>query len=69
MSPADYPKNLSSQIDMQHAELGNALLQHRDGVLSSITSGLKLLKQQFRSTVEGYQMDLQAQIKAAEWTP
>jgi hypothetical protein len=61
-----YPKNLSSQIDTQHAELENALLQNRDGVLISITSGLKLLNRQFRATVDGYQMSLRAQMKAAE---
>lgn len=64
-----YPENLSAQIDSQYAELESALLQNRDGVLLSINSGLKVLKQQFRSTVEVYRMDLQAQMKAAEWTP
>ncbi|MDD1701085.1 MAG: hypothetical protein LUQ04_09895 [Methanoregula sp.] len=64
-----YPKDLSSQIDEQQAELESALLQNRDGVLLSINSGLKVLKQQFRSTVEVYRMNLQAQMKAAEWTP
>jgi hypothetical protein len=64
-----YPKNLAAQIDEQQAELNNALLQNRDGVLLSINSGLKVLKQQFRSTVEVYRMDLQAQLKAAEWSP
>jgi len=63
-----YPENLSAQIDAQHAELESALLQNRDGVLLSINGGLKVLKQQFRSTVEVYRMDLQAQMKAAEWT-
>ena len=64
-----YPKNLSAQIDAQQAELENALLQNRDGVLLSINSGLNLLKQQFRATVEGYRMNLQAQMKAADRTP
>jgi hypothetical protein len=63
-----YPKTLSSQIDAQHAELENALLQNKDGRLLSINSGLRLLKQQFRTTVVGYQMDLQAQLKAADST-
>jgi hypothetical protein len=62
------PKTLSSQIDAQHAELENALLQNKDGRLLSINSGLRLLKQQFRTTVVGYQMDLQAQLKAADST-
>ncbi len=63
-----YPKTLSSQIDAQHAELENALLQNKDGRLLSINSGLRLLKQQFQTTVVGYQMDLQAQLKAADST-
>jgi hypothetical protein len=63
-----YPKALSSQIDAQHAELENALLQNMDGRLLSINGGLRLLKQQFRTTVVGYQMDLQAQLKAADST-
>jgi hypothetical protein len=63
-----YPKTLSMQIDAQHAELENALLQNQDGMLLSINSGLRLLKQQFRSTVEGYRMNLQAQLKAADRT-
>ncbi len=60
-----YPKSLSMQIDEQHAELENALLQNQDGASISINSGLRLLKQQFRITVVEYQMDLQAQLKAA----
>jgi hypothetical protein len=64
-----FPKNLSEQIDAQQAELESALLQNRDGVLLSINSGLKLLKQQFRATVEGYRMNLQAQMKATDRTP
>jgi hypothetical protein len=64
-----YPKTLSTQIDAQHDELENALLQNRDGVLLSINSGLRLLKQQFRTSVEGYRMNLQAQMKAADMTP
>jgi Mor family transcriptional regulator len=63
-----YPKTLSSQIDAQHAELENALLQNKDGRLLSINSGLRLLKQQFQTTVVGYQMDLQAQLKVADST-
>lgn len=64
-----YPKTLSMQIDAQQVELENALLQNQDGVLLSINSGLRLLKQQFRITVEGYRMNLQAQMKAADRTP
>jgi hypothetical protein len=64
-----YPKTLSTQIDAQHAELENALLQNRNEVVFSINSGLKLLKQQFRNSVEGYRMNLQAQMKAADRTP
>jgi hypothetical protein len=63
-----YPKTLSTQIDAQHNELENALLQNQDGALLSINSGLRLLKQQFRATVVVYQMDLQAQLKAADRT-
>jgi hypothetical protein len=63
-----YPKTLSAQIDAQHAELENALLQNQDGALLSINSGLRLLKQQFRATVVVYQMDLQAQLKAEDRT-
>jgi hypothetical protein len=63
-----YPKSLSTQIDAQHAALENALLENQDGVSISINSGLRLLKQQFRITVVGYQMDLQAQLKAADRT-
>ena len=61
-----YPKTLSKQIDEQHEELEKALLQNQNRRLLSINSGLRLLKQQFRSTVVGYQMDLQAQLKAAD---
>jgi len=61
-----YPKTLSTQIDAQQAELENALLQNHDEALLSLTSGLRLLKQQFRTTIAGYQMDLQAQLKAAD---
>jgi hypothetical protein len=64
-----YPKTLSTQIDAQHAELENALLQNKDVGLLSINGGLRLLKQQFRTTVEGYRMNLQAQLKAADRTP
>ena len=64
-----FPKNLSEQIDAQQAELESALLQNRDGVLVSINSGLKLRKQQFRATVEGYRMNLHAQMKATDRTP
>ena len=64
-----YPITLSTQIDAQHDELENALLQNQDWRLLSINSGLRLLKQQFRSTVVGYQMDLQAQMKAVDRTP
>ena len=64
-----YPSNLSAQIDAQYAELEDALLQNRDGVLVPINSGLKILKQQFRATVEGYRMNLQAQMKAADRSP
>jgi len=64
-----YPKTLSTQIDVQQEELENALLQNQDGALLSINSGLRLLKQQFRITVVGYQMNLQAQMKAADRTP
>jgi Mor family transcriptional regulator len=63
-----YPKTLSTQIDVQQEELENALLQNQDGALLSINSGLRLLKQQFRITVEGYRMNLQAQMKAADRT-
>ena len=63
-----YPKTFSTQIDAQQVELENALLQNQDGVLLSINSGLRLLKQQFRITVEGYRMNLQAQMKAADGT-
>jgi hypothetical protein len=61
-----YPKTLSTQIDAQHAELENALLQNHDEAALSLNSGIRLLKQQFRTTVVGYQMDLQAQLKATE---
>ena len=61
-----YPKTLSTQIDAQHAELENALLRNNDEELLSLNSGLRLLKKQFRTTVLGYQMDLQAQLKATD---
>ncbi len=64
-----YPRNLSAQIDAQHTELEQALLQNHEEVLLSINSGLKLLKQQFRDTVERYQINLQAQMKAADQIP
>jgi len=59
-------QNLSDQIDTQHLELENALLQNRDGALLSITSGLKQLNQQFRNTIEGYQTNALIQMKKAE---
>jgi len=59
-------RNLSDQIDAQHAELEDALLQNRDGASVSITSGLKQLNQQFRNLVEGYQTDAQIQMKKTE---
>jgi hypothetical protein len=61
-----YPKSLSAQIDAQHAELENALLRNQDGTLLSINSGLRLLKEQFHTTIDGYRMDLHAQLKAAD---
>lgn len=61
-----YPKTLSTQIDARHAELENALLQNHDEELLSLNSGIRLLKKQFRTTVLGYQMDLEAQLKATE---
>jgi hypothetical protein len=63
-----YPKSLSAQINAQHAKLENALLQNHDGVLLSINRGLRLLKQQFHYSVAGYQINLQAQLKAADST-
>ena len=61
-----YPKTLSSLIDTQHNELENALLRNQDAGLLSTNSRIRLLKQQFRTTVAGYQMDLQAQMRAAD---
>lgn len=63
-----YPESLSAQIDAQHAELENALLRNQDGTLLSINSGLRLLKEQFHTTIDGYRMDLHAQMKTAEST-
>ena len=63
-----YPESLSARIDAQHAELENALLKNQDGTLLSINSGLRLLKEQFHTTIDGYRMDLHAQLKAAEST-
>jgi len=62
------PKSLSAQIDAQHAELENTLLQNHDGALLSINSGLWLLKQQFHTTIAEYQINLQAQLKEADRT-
>ena len=59
-------RNLSDQIDVQHSELENALLQNRDGALLSITSGLKQLNQQFRNTIDGYQTSALIQMKTAD---
>ena len=59
-------RNLSDQIDVQHSELEDALLQNRDGALLSITSGLKQLNQQFRNTIDGYQMSAMIQMKSAD---
>jgi hypothetical protein len=61
-----YARNLSDQIDVQHSELENALLQNRDGALLSITSGLKQLNQQFRNAIDGYQMTAMIQMKSAD---
>ena len=58
-------QNLSDQIDAQHAELEDALLQNRDEDLLSITSGLKQLNQQFRNMIDGYQTDALIQTKTA----
>jgi hypothetical protein len=63
-----YPESLSAQIDAQHGELENALLKNQDTTLLSINSGLRLLKHQFRTTIEDYQMNLHAQLKAADST-
>ena len=59
-------QNLSDQIDAQHLELEDALLQNRDGALQSITSGLKQLNQQFRNIIEGYQTNALIQMKTAD---
>jgi hypothetical protein len=59
-------QNLSDQIDAQHLELEDALLQNHDGALLSITSGLKQLNQQFRNTIVGYQANALIQMKTAE---
>jgi hypothetical protein len=59
-------RNLSDQIDAQHSELENALLQNRDGALLSITSGLKQLNQQFRNSIEGYQTNAIIQMKTTD---
>lgn len=59
-------QNLSDQIDEQHSELENALLQNRDEALLSITGGLKQLNQQFRNTIENYQMKALIQMKSAD---
>jgi len=59
-------QNLSDQIDAQHAELENALLQNRDESLLSITSGLKYLNQQFRNTIKVYQTNALMQMKTTE---
>ena len=61
-----HARNLSDQIDEQHSELENALLQNRDGALLSITSGLKQLNQQFRNTIDNYQMNALMQMKSAD---
>ena len=63
-----YPRDLSAQIDAQHGELEKALLENQDGGLLTLNSGLRSLKQQFRTTVTEYQMDLQAKMKAADMT-
>jgi hypothetical protein len=59
-------RNLSDQIDTQHSELENALLQNRDETLLSITSGLKQLNQQFRNNIEGIQENALIQMKTAD---
>ncbi len=59
-------RNLSDQIDRQHSELENALLQNRDETLLSITSGLKQLNQQFRNNIEGIQENALIQMKTAD---
>ena len=51
-----------------HGELEKALLENQDGGLLTLNSGLRSLKQQFRTTVTEYQMDLQAKMKAADMT-
>ena len=61
-----YARNLSDQIDVQHSELEDALLQNRDGALIPITSGLKQLNQQFRNAIDGYQMSAMIQMKSAD---
>lgn len=61
-----HARNLSDQIDIQHSELEDALLQNRDGALLSITSGLKQLNQQFRNTIDGYQTSALVQMKTAD---
>jgi hypothetical protein len=59
-------QHLSDQIDAQHAELENALLQNRDESVLSITSGLKYLNQQFRNTIEVYETNARMQMKTTQ---
>lgn len=59
-------QNLSEQIDAQQSEMENALLQNRDEALQSITSGLKFLNQQFRNTIDVYEMNAMIQMKTAD---
>jgi len=61
-----HARNLSDQIDVQHSELEDALLQNRDGALLSITSGLKQLNQQFRNTIDSYRKSALIQMKSAD---
>ena len=61
-----YPENLSAQIDTRQAAFEDALLKNRDKDVLSINGELKILKQQFRATLEEYRVDMQARMKAKD---
>jgi c-di-GMP-binding flagellar brake protein YcgR len=61
-----YPENLSAQIDTRQAAFEDALLKNRNKDVLRINGELKILKQQFRATLEEYRVDMQARMKAKD---
>jgi hypothetical protein len=55
--------NISQEIDAQRNDLQKALTAKSTTALKTTNSGLKVLNREFRTTVEGYQTNLQIETK------